>query len=72
MDEYDETKDADFNPVYCDQTLSDVEIEDEKLEEEPEKVLKLKDDACMIKVENMKIPPMEAKFVEDESNEMEE
>lgn len=59
MEEYDESRDPDFNPVYCDQTLSDVELEDTQNEESPE-VLQLKNDTCMLKVENMKIPPVAA------------
>lgn len=70
MEEYDETKDADFNPVYCNDTLSDVESEDEPENEAQPEVIQLKSNACMFKVENMKIPPMEPNF-EDETNEEE-
>ena len=72
MEEYDDSKDQDFNPVYCDQTLSDVESEEEKQDEEEDKedevpeMVELKDNSCMFKVENMKIPPMEADFNEEE------
>ena len=61
MEEYDETKDADFNPVYCNDTLSDVESEDEQETEEAPEVIQLKSNACMFKVENMKgmVTPME-------------
>jgi hypothetical protein len=70
MEEYDETKDADFNPIYCNDTLSDVESEDEQETEEAPEVIQLKSNACMFKVENMKIPPMEPNF-EDTTNEEE-
>merc|ERR1711935_16893 len=70
LEEYDETKDADFNPVYCNDTLSDVESEDEQETEEAPEVIQLQSNACMFKVENMKIPPMEPNF-EDTTNEEE-
>lgn len=73
MEEYDETNDADFNPVYCNDTLSDVESEEEPETEENEEtpeVIQLKSNACMFKIENMKIPPMEPNF-EDDTNEEE-
>ena len=73
MEEYDDTKDADFNPVYCDQTLSDVESEENTQENDQDdsvpEVVELKDNSCMFRVENMKIPPMEADFDEEETME---
>ena len=51
MEEYDDTKDADFNPVYCDQTLSDVESEENTQENDQDdsvpEVVELKDNSCM-------------------------
>jgi len=55
--EYIEEEDGDFNPVYCNQTLSDVdEDEDGEAEEEPA-VINLEDDIIMMKIDPMTIPP---------------
>jgi len=72
--DYDEEADNDFNPTYCDQTLSDVEEPEDCPEEVPE-TIELDEDICMIRPDPAtKIPPMEAESIEEgmEEDTMEE
>merc|ERR1712167_104067 len=66
-EQYDETEDPDFNPVYCEQTLSDIEVdENAEDEEDPPQEMRLADGECMLKVPVMAIP---STCVDDESME---
>jgi len=58
--EYVEEEDADFNPAYCGETLSDCEEDNDADEQitQPE-VIHLADNACIMKVDPMMIPPPE-------------
>jgi len=58
-EKYIEEEDPDFNPVYCDQTLSDVDIEDEGEEDVPS-AQRLANNNCILRIdEPMIIPPRE-------------
>jgi len=57
--EYVEEEDPDFNPAYCGETLSDCD-EDQEGENEPTpEMIRLTGDTCIMKCENMLIPPTE-------------
>lgn len=69
--EYDEEEDPDFNPVYCDQTLSDVDTEEEGEDDVPPAV-RLTGDMCILRCDKpMAIPPQEESFEEEVSGAME-
>jgi len=70
---YIEEEDKDYNPIYNDETLSDVdEPEDENDEDlkEPE-VVYTTDEFCMIKVPEENVPVISSAIVQDSREEME-
>lgn len=57
VEPYNEEEDADFNPVMCGDTLSDIEVDEEEEDKEEElEVLHQAEGTCMLKCDFMKIP----------------